>query len=105
MNTRLKNFLRKILPESFIQWAGKYFFGRVDEIYWIHNMFRGRRGVMIDVGAHFGASMRLFLNNGWRVFAFEPSDKNRQVLLNKYKATDLLSVYDFGLSDRVIKDV
>ena len=105
INKNLKNLLRKILPELFIQMVGKYLFGRVDEIFWIHNMFRDRKGVMIDVGAHFGSSMRLFLENEWRVFAFEPSDKNRQVLLQKYKDVDLLTIHDYGLSDICVKDV
>ncbi len=37
-------------------------------------------GLMIDVGAHFGGSLSPFAHNGWRVFAFEPDSKNREIL-------------------------
>lgn len=37
-------------------------------------------GLMIDVGAHFGDSFSPFAQSGWRVFAFEPDSKNREIL-------------------------
>ena len=39
-----------------------------------------RRGVMIDVGAHFGGSLAPFVSSGWVVLAFEPDKRNRAVL-------------------------
>lgn len=36
---------------------------------------------MIDVGAHHGSALMPFLNNDWRVFAFEPDEKNAKKLL------------------------
>lgn len=41
---------------------------------------KDRQKVMIDVGAHEGASLRSFARAGWRVVAFEPDRKNRRVL-------------------------
>ncbi len=38
-------------------------------------------GIMIDVGAHVGGSLMPYARAGWRVFAFEPDEKNRQALL------------------------
>jgi FkbM family methyltransferase len=38
-------------------------------------------GVMVDVGAHVGGSLMPYARAGWRVFAFEPDDKNRKALL------------------------
>ena len=39
--------------------------------------------VMIDVGAHHGSSLVPFLNMGWKVWAFEPDDQNRQKLVER----------------------
>jgi FkbM family methyltransferase len=36
--------------------------------------------ILIDVGAHYGISMLKFAKSGWKVFCFEPDDKNRAVL-------------------------
>lgn len=38
---------------------------------------------MIDVGAHHGSALIPFLNSGWRVFAFEPDERNRGRLLER----------------------
>jgi len=38
---------------------------------------------MIDVGAHHGSALMPFLNQGWKIFAFEPDEKNRQKLLER----------------------
>ena len=42
-------------------------------------------GIMIDVGAHQGYALMPFLNSGWRVFAFEPDNSNRNKLLERLK--------------------
>ena len=36
--------------------------------------------VMLDVGAHVGASLHLFDLSGWTIHAFEPDPANRAVL-------------------------
>lgn len=50
---------------------------------------------MIDVGAHHGWAHAPFLDRGWRIFAFEPDNKNRAKLLErlaKHKHKDRLSL-------------
>ena len=42
-----------------------------------------KSGVMVDVGAHHGQSLLPFAKNGWRVYAFEPDPKNRDILAEK----------------------
>jgi FkbM family methyltransferase len=44
---------------------------------------RGENGVMIDVGAHHGLAHAPFLDSGWTVYAFEPDDDNRSILLKR----------------------
>lgn len=56
-----------------------------DETDCIAEMFDGylSGSVMIDVGAHYGSSLKPFVKMGWRVYAFEPDAKNRQQLLER----------------------
>ena len=42
-------------------------------------------GIMIDVGAHRGNSCINFLKLGWKIFAFEPDENNRAVLIKRTK--------------------
>lgn len=44
-----------------------------------------KKGVMIDVGAHFGGSMLRFLRRGWDVYAYEPDNKNRSRMQKRLK--------------------
>lgn len=39
--------------------------------------------VMVDVGAHQGTALMPFLNMEWRIFAFEPDEKNRAILVQR----------------------
>lgn len=46
------------------------------------------KGLMIDVGAHWGSTMAPFARAGWDVFCFEPDSKNRKrlaYLFGKFK--------------------
>lgn len=63
-------------------------FSRDDHAHWdetmgVANLFSGTLTgtTMIDVGGHHGSALMPFLNQGWRVFAFEPDEKNRAKLL------------------------
>ncbi len=49
-------------------------------------------GVMVDVGAHVGGSLMPYARAGWRVFAFEPDDKNRTALLAAADAMENITV-------------
>ena len=50
---------------------------QIDETYIVHFALRGRRGVMIDIGAHYGHTLAPFAHDGWEVHAFEPDPDNR----------------------------
>jgi len=40
----------------------------------------GTKGLMIDVGAHWGSALAPFAHSGWEVFCFEPDSENRKRL-------------------------
>ena len=40
--------------------------------------------VMIDVGAHYGSSLRAFIDKNFSIYAFEPDPKNREILLGNF---------------------
>ena len=42
------------------------------------------KGIMIDVGAHHGGALAPFANAGWQVYAFEPDNQNRAVLVENF---------------------
>lgn len=56
-----------------------------DETHAVADMLTGNgmTGVLIDVGAHHGTSLLPFLGHGWTVYAFEPDESNRAVLLRQ----------------------
>lgn len=55
-----------------------------DEIELVHKLLRPHGpGLMVDVGAHQGGSLRPFAEDGWRVIAVEPDPHNRAVLLRR----------------------
>lgn len=63
---------------------------------------------MIDVGAHHGSALVPFLNRGWRIYAFEPDDKNRSNLLErlaKHKNKDLVSLDTRCVSNKAQRGV
>ena len=59
------------------------------------------KGIMFDVGSHFGESARPFLMLGWTVYAFEPDpDINKSSRLhNLEKAFSTFHLYDLAISD------
>ena len=57
------------------------------------------KGVMIDVGAHFGSSLRRFANAGWSVYAFEPDPANLAKLLPKVAGQPNVVVSEEAVSD------
>jgi FkbM family methyltransferase len=55
-----------------------------DEVAVIHAALKSNGpGVMVDVGAHYGSSLRPFADDGWQVFALEPDPGNRAILLTR----------------------
>ena len=57
------------------------------------------RGVMIDVGAHFGAELDRYAVAGWRVVACEPDSKNRRKLDDLYGDAGNVSIDPRAVSD------
>jgi FkbM family methyltransferase len=55
-----------------------------DEIELLHHLLSFSGGVMVDVGAHFGSSLRPFANDGWRIYAIEPDSRNRAILTRRF---------------------
>lgn len=58
---------------------------------------------MIDVGAHHGWAHAPFLEKGWRIYAFEPDNKNRAKLLErlaKHKNRHLVTLESRGVSNK-----
>jgi len=54
---------------------------------------------MIDVGAHQGSALIPFVNDGWRVHAFEPDTENRKILTNRYQDSALVTIDERAVSD------
>jgi FkbM family methyltransferase len=55
---------------------------------------------LIDVGAHHGTALVPFLEAGWRVWAFEPIEANRERLQARAGNSDRLTVRPEAVSDR-----
>jgi FkbM family methyltransferase len=58
-----------------------------------------RRGVMVDVGAHFGESLSPYLERGWKIHAFEPDPTNRKRLKQNVEGKNI-QLYECAVSDR-----
>lgn len=84
----MKKLIKKLfnrLPFALRYFIKKRVFKKIDEVEIVHEVFRRNKGLMIDVGAHFGTSLELFMDDGWEIHAFEPDQKNRQKLLERIK--------------------
>lgn len=55
--------------------------------------------IMIDVGAHWGASLKRFAEDGWKVFAFEPDPANREKLMGATKGVPHVVLSAEAVSD------
>lgn len=85
----LKAYLNKILPQKVKKGIKHILHGRsIDEISYIVSYFKetiGSNHVMIDVGAHYGSSLIPFAKKKWTIYAFEPNQENRKVLMKRIK--------------------
>lgn len=59
---------------------------------------------MIDVGAQFGTSFRPYLNQGWRIVAFEP-DSTKLPKLEQYLSNPKLSFFRKAVGDKPVESV
>lgn len=72
-----------------------------------HAVDTSEERLCIDVGAHYGTSARPLLEDGWKVVAFEPDEKNREKLLSglkKYIPSKLI-IEEFAVSDEEAEGV
>lgn len=61
--------------------------------------------VMIDVGAGTGTTLSDFINSGWRVFAFEPEQRNRDKLVKVTNHYPGITIDPRAVSDRTQQSV
>ena len=57
-------------------------------------------GLLVDVGAHFGSSLRRFADDGWRVIAIEPDPKNRAFLVERMQGRDNVTIDGRAIGER-----
>ena len=69
------------------------------------NGSNSNRGIMIDVGAHVGSALSPFLEKGWKIFAFEPDDKNRVILEKRYGNQPNIVIDKRAVSDKPAEKV
>jgi len=62
--------------------------------------FRSQHHLLVDVGAHRGDITRVFVQQGWRVVAFEPEHKNRAAFMR-----DLADVENVTCIPKAVADV
>ena len=62
-------------------------------------------GIMVDVGAHVGSALPPFLEKGWKIFAFEPDEKNREILEKRYGNQPNVIIDKRAVSDRPAEKV
>ena len=65
----------------------------------------GQEHVLLDIGAHFGASLEPFAKAEWTVIACEPDSRNRQTLIDRFGDRDNVSVVPHAVSDEPATDV
>ncbi|MEH6789264.1 FkbM family methyltransferase [Parasphingorhabdus sp.] len=99
----LKDKLRRLLGDSNVRRL-KMLTGRdhFDEVRLIHEVFRriGNKGTMVDIGAHYGIELAMFVDLGWEVVAFEPDAKNRKHLEAAFGNHCLVKIDSRAVSDR-----
>jgi len=66
---------------------------------------RIKRGVMLDVGAHFGSALTPFAEHGWQIFAFEPDPCNRERLVKSFGSFPNVHIDPRGVSDEPRENV
>jgi len=78
----------------------------VDEVallrqaFWTSSLLTGG-SVMVDVGAHTGASLRPFLESGWDVWAFEPNPVMHAGLIKRFGRWPTLRLFPVAVSDEI----
>ena len=113
LKTLLKTLIRLLFPRRYqviYNWLNDLTAllrvkpGEVDLVYWAIRKNPGHR-VMIDVGAHFGTSLRRFALETWRIFAFEPDPVNRARLEELCRPWDNVSIDTRAVANEEQTDV
>ena len=59
------------------------------------------KGIMIDVGAHYGTSIRPFVDAGWDIYAFEPDSSNRERLQEEFDKFNNVFIDNRAVSNQI----
>ncbi len=106
----IKRFVNKIKTDGWLR-ASKSsirslfmgsFSSQVDEVKLVYRILKNRPSsgsVMIDVGGHYGESIRDFALDGWIIYTFEPDKENLKILLRKYGRLSNVKVDSRGVSN------
>ena len=76
---------------------------RPDEVDIVYRLLKDSHesGLMIDVGAHHGACLASFAEDGWHIIAFEPDSNNRHHLSAAYKGYENVIIDPRACSDQI----
>ena len=87
MKQKYKDILITLFKRFFSFRARKFLINflalkKFDEVDMVFEFTRNTKvkKIMLDVGAHTGGSCEQFLDQSWRVYAFEPDKRNRRIL-------------------------
>jgi FkbM family methyltransferase len=73
----------------------------IDETKLVSMMLSEKKdGVMVDVGAHSGTSLKEFLEKGWSVYAYEPDPNNFTIVKQLASKYENLKLFNLAVSDR-----
>lgn len=80
---------------------------QLDECRFVFEVLAAKQnpGIMIDVGAHYGGSLRDYVKSGWQVWAFEPDAKNRSRLIQEFGEHPCVHISQEAVSDKIDEDV
>ncbi|MDP6979931.1 MAG: FkbM family methyltransferase [Myxococcota bacterium] len=98
----LRSAARRFLPTEVRHLLREMIYGpRVDEVALVHRLLSDgpKERVMVDVGAHHGASLEAFGRDGWNVLAFEPDPDNRAELERTCRGMKNVTIDPRALSD------
>lgn len=104
----LRSAARRLLPTEVRHLLREMVYGpKVDEVALVHRFLKdGPAGrVMLDVGAHHGASLEAFARDGWEVLAFEPDPDNRAELERFCQGKQNITIDARALSDQASGEV
>lgn len=98
----VKARLRRLLGDGGVRMLKKLT-GRdqFDECRLVQQVFNAQalEGVMVDVGAHHGIELAMFVGLRWQIYAFEPDPKNRRHLATSFGSHPCVTIDTRAVSD------